>query len=175
MMMTSLDVAKDANGNTYETFPAHHPLYIEMGKNAKRLKDDGGVIWTEGLFRFQYAMDTAIFTPELFETVVDSAGNNGVVLQIQFAEAVEAEASKPFASPLGKKRGGGIKLSKSPTPPRGRTRQRSVSPLSPNVTPTRRTPTRSTSRPRQNPNKKAKSNAGVPSATNTQIHKKKTH
>ena len=72
MMMTNLDTYTDVNGNLAHNFPPSHPIYLDMGKNAKKLKESDGFIYSEGLFSFQQPMDTKHIDPELFDFEVDA-------------------------------------------------------------------------------------------------------
>ena len=58
MMMTNLDTYTDVNGNLAHNFPPGHPVYLDIGNNAKKLKESDGFIYSEGLFSFQQPMDT---------------------------------------------------------------------------------------------------------------------
>jgi hypothetical protein len=101
MMTTSMDITTLPDGSAIETSPAGHPLYTSMGKNAKKLKNDRGEIWSEGLFKFKNRMDKE-FAPQIFQTTVDGVVTS--VLQIQFMELKIAEAQAlPFSSPISKR------------------------------------------------------------------------
>ena len=108
MMMANLDVTT-TNGITTEKFPAGHQVYTDMGKNAKQLKDEGGFIWSEGLFRFKNDMNMSTFEPQLFQIPASKGG--GTILQIQFEEAIEEETAMPFGSPIVLRTAGGASKS----------------------------------------------------------------
>ena len=101
MMTTSMDMTTLPDGSARETFPAGHPLYTSMGKNAKKLKNERGEIWSEGLFKFKNRMDKE-FAPQIFQTTVGGVVTS--VLQIQFMELkIVEEEALPFASPISKR------------------------------------------------------------------------
>ena len=109
MMMTSLDIAVNADGIGRESFPAGHKVYEDMAKGAKSLKDDSGCIWSEGLFQFKNDMETNMFEPQIFQ--IPDGG--GTVLQVKFTEAAEETDSMPFGSPIYFKTAGSNMSSKS--------------------------------------------------------------
>ena len=117
--MASLDttttVVKDAAGNdiatTVENFPASHMVYVEMGKNAKKMKNDQGKLISHGIFSFQNPMNSSeegmivdIFDAPYLTTTV-------AILQIQFKEATEAT----FSSPVNRRAGGRLGTSSTAT------------------------------------------------------------
>ena len=105
MMMTTLDISIDADGNPFEAFPAGHQVYTDMGKTAKKLKDEGGCIWSEGLFQFRNDMEMTMFEPQIFQIPENDGG--GTILQIRFTEAAEEDTTiMPFGSPIVVKQAG---------------------------------------------------------------------
>jgi hypothetical protein len=113
LMTVNLSVVQDSTGRVVPKFPRGHELYHSMIKIARKLKDDQGMIWSEGVFTFGVEMDGE-FEVEIFETEVDSERNHGCILQIIFKEAAEEDSKKPYNTPVKKnKRAGGISFSKS--------------------------------------------------------------
>ena len=104
LMMVNLD----------QDYQRGHKVYDNMGSNAKALKDNDNLIWSEGVFKFRNPMQKKtvekIFFPE-----VDSDGNKGPVLQILFEEVTEEGIQLDFKSPQ-KTVGGAIQFSKLSTP-----------------------------------------------------------
>ena len=96
-------------------FPETHKVYEAMGKTAKELREDDGQIWSTGHFKFKKPMEPH-YQDKLFDTVVDSDGNKGMILQIVFEEVGEKDR-KPaaFTSPQAAK--GPIKFSSKSLPP----------------------------------------------------------
>ena len=81
LMMTDLDVFQDEHtGQTRQSFPPEHPVHLEMRKNAKKLRDNDGYIYSEGLYIFQKPMDTNVIHPHLFQTAVNANNNQGLIL-----------------------------------------------------------------------------------------------
>ena len=94
-MTASLDLDDDGN----QQFPRNHHSYIDMGKNANKLKDDNGEIWDHCIFTFQNKMDTTIFQPKILNTTQPGMINGTLtniqvkLLRVVFKEAYKNEAS----------------------------------------------------------------------------------
>ena len=117
LMMTSLDTTPGPNGQPFETYPQTHPLYTDMGKNAKALKEDDNEIWSEGNFYFKRNMDMFRFEPKLFEVPLGGNNNGHVtILQIKFYEQQAEEKKRPFASPPIAKTNGSINFRNRKSP-----------------------------------------------------------
>ena len=103
MMMTTLDIGIDEEGNSFQAFPAGHQVYTDMGKTAKGLKDESGCIWSEGLFSFKNDMEMTKFEPQIFQ--IPDGG--GTILQVKFTEKPEdTGVTMPFGSPIVVKQAG---------------------------------------------------------------------
>ena len=118
MMMTGLDMVKNAAGQDIDAFPKGHQIYDSMGANAKKLKEanvDDENIWAEGDFHFDRDMKKK-FETKLFEVNVGKNEVNldemATILQITFEETVP-EDLKPKTTPLKKTRRA-LDLCKSP-------------------------------------------------------------
>ena len=110
-MMSGVDISQDALGQDIETYPESHQVYNSMGLTSKKLEEEDGMIYSSGLFTFQKKMDITKYKPECFDIEVDpNTSLTATILQILFAEMID---EKPFSSPIVKKRGGGLKFSKS--------------------------------------------------------------
>jgi hypothetical protein len=83
-MMTSLHTEK-VNNTEVEKYPRGHPVYKEMGLNARNLKDKSGDIWQEGLFIFQRKMDQdfAKIERNLFEVPCNEMDDDYVATILQ--------------------------------------------------------------------------------------------
>ena len=110
-MMSDVDVSVDEQGNMTNNYPEHHQVYNIMGLTSRKLEDDDGHIYSKGLFCFQHRMDITKYNPECFKIEVDNQKKTATIFQILFMELVD---DKPFVSPIVKKKGGGLKFSKSP-------------------------------------------------------------
>ena len=95
VMMAGLLDAVDGEPDPYQE---HHPVYVDMGKNSKRLEDDESEIYEEGLFSFLSSMDETKFYVEVFQVPIDANGGYVTMLQILFYELVGDK--KGFTSPV---------------------------------------------------------------------------
>ena len=95
VMMSGLLDGASGNDDPYQM---GHPVYVDMGKNSKKLEDEESEIYEEGLFSFERSMDKTKYHVEVFQVPIDEEGGYVTMLQILFLELIDDK--KSFTSPV---------------------------------------------------------------------------